>query len=1392
MKAFLNTLLAKSFALLAGTIILFAILTVAARFWLPHAHDLREHLSGRLGDFLDVQVDVGGLALTFDGLEPTLTLTDAELRDPHTGDHLLGMRALRVSLDAAASLQAGQPRISGITLVGARIEVRRDSEGRIALRGLTAVRTGDDRAAMTFFLREGRFSLADSTLYWTDGYARTPTLRFDMQRLDIINHGRHHLLRARAAPPGDTDGELLLRADLTGPPGQPEVWSGRIAADWRGSDLARLLRGRLPAKLRLATDSLHLTSWNRLQDGRLSESLNRVWLDNLVLRRTDDGRTLDLGDVSTLVRWRSEPDGWHLQLADLELFGSILRPERTNLSLRLRRPPADQPDEQPDQGEDAPISGARLIGGLGELRLQPLAEAVAFFSDALSETPDRLIERGIEGRLSRLAWRAELGANGQLPTDWRVKGQLLGLGVAGHGAIPPLRGLDLWIDAGPSNGNINLDATDTEIDLRPMLAEPTRFVRMNGSLYWRLMPAGSIHLWTRALSADTADFASVSRLSLCAHPSGASPFINLHTHLNGTSGEDHAAVMARYLPVAVMDDQLEAWLAQAVVAGHLDSGDILFRGKPEDFPFDDNEGRFLVELRLRDGILDYQPPKLPREGDSAGAGAVVGAAGETMDPGWPRLEEIDATLRFEDRALEIEVARGRLLETELLSGRVTMPNLWQPRYLSLRAHGVGPATDGMRVLAETPLARQLGGIPRAFQVTGEAGIELALEIPLQKRLPFQYAGSVTLDGTPTATLLPAGLELTAIDGTLRFDREGVRADGIRTRLDDLALGIGVATRDPGTEQARTEIGIDARTSVSQLRQRLPSPLWQLAQGAVDWRLDLTLKNTDAVKPNPPMALALRSELTGLSVAAPEPLGKRAGESRPFTLTTRLDGVWPMTLSAGYGAIGARLELAQNSDKEISLQRATIDLGVTPERLPDARGIQLGGNLERLDLGPWLDWVGSNAELLQPRTGGDAGLPVLPSRLRVEALRLGALRLRDVDASITPTNSGGWSVRFTAADGGGAVELPAPASNGAIAVRLDRLDLEPLLDAEQTEPETGATAKPPGRGSDPRRIGRIALDIGELRHGENTLGRLRLSTQPTALGVRLAELSLEGPLVTARGEGGWTLDTTDYATSAIELRLQSTDLGQLLRDMGNYSSISGAPSTAELQLSWPGGPGELSLSGMRGSVDATLGAGRLTAVEPGVGRMLGILNLGALQRRLSLDFSDVFEEGFGFDQITGQLAFGNGQARIGQLEILSSTADIRITGTTDLLDQTFEQSVRVTPKIGTGVALAGAVAGGPLVGAAVFLADKLTGGAVEQLGSYEYQVTGPWKKPVIRRVAGSQGALSVPDLFADQPKPQGGEQMGSPGAPGTAGDGGNTVRQKQPNRPTDDNPFLEGF
>jgi uncharacterized protein YhdP len=256
------------------------------------------------------------------------------------------------------------------------------------------------------------------------------------------------------------------------------------------------------------------------------------------------------------------------------------------------------------------------------------------------------------------------------------------------------------------------------------------------------------------------------------------------------------------------------------------------------------------------------------------------------------------------------------------------------------------------------------------------------------------------------------------------------------------------------------------------------------------------------------------------------------------------------------------------------------------------------------------------------------------------------------------------------------------------------------------------------------------------------------------------------LVTANGNGRWTRDATGYTETAIDIDLRSEDLGELLRQAGYYSAMTGAPSRADLALTWPGGPEQFQLERARGSLALDIAAGRLLEVEPGVGRMLGVLNLGALERRLSLDFSDVLDTGFTFDSINGRLTIGSGIARISQLDILSSTADIRVRGSTNLVDQTFDQNVRVTPKIGTGVAIAGAVAGGPLVGAAVLLADKVSGNAVSGLASYEYRVTGPWAEPDIRRVSGSNGVRSVPDLLLPEDRVDASD--GTPAAAGGRG------------------------
>jgi uncharacterized protein YhdP len=191
---------------------------------------------------------------------------------------------LQVDLDLSASLREGAPRVDGVTLVGADLEMVREADGRILVRGLHKLR-GNDPGARAFFLRRGRFSLADSKLRWIDHQAGVPSLQLGVERLDLRNRYHRHLLRIAAHPLGETRAQLTLLADLSGSPQRMGEWSGELYLRWQGKDLAPVLRGRLPAGLGIASKGFDIETWNRLDTGRPISTLARLELGGLSLSR---------------------------------------------------------------------------------------------------------------------------------------------------------------------------------------------------------------------------------------------------------------------------------------------------------------------------------------------------------------------------------------------------------------------------------------------------------------------------------------------------------------------------------------------------------------------------------------------------------------------------------------------------------------------------------------------------------------------------------------------------------------------------------------------------------------------------------------------------------------------------------------------------------------------------------------------------------------------------------------------------------------------------------------------------------------------------------------------------------------------------------------------------
>jgi uncharacterized protein YhdP len=207
-------------------------------------------------------------------------------------------------------------------------------------------------------------------------------------------------------------------------------------------------------------------------------------------------------------------------------------------------------------------------------------------------------------------------------------------------------------------------------------------------------------------------------------------------------------------------------------------------------------------------------------------------------------------------------------------------------------------------------------------------------------------------------------------------------------------------------------------------------------------------------------------------------------------------------------------------------------------------------------------------------------------------------------------------------------------------------------------------------------------------------------------------------------------------SQFEIVASSDDLKALLAYYGYQEVVEARQVQLNSQLNWAGNPAQFSLVAMQGQLDLSVGRGSLIEVEPGAaGRIFGLLSIAAIPRRLALDFSDLFGKGFDFSAITGHFTFADGIARTDDLVMRGDSALIEVAGPVNLVDQTYDQVVKVTPEVSSTLPIAGAVAGGPVglgVGTAILLVDKIAGTLFDReivnLISYQYALTGPWDSP----------------------------------------------------------------
>jgi uncharacterized protein YhdP len=382
-------------------------------------------------------------------------------------------------------------------------------------------------------------------------------------------------------------------------------------------------------------------------------------------------------------------------------------------------------------------------------------------------------------------------------------------------------------------------------------------------------------------------------------------------------------------------------------------------------------------------------------------------------------------------------------------------------------------------------------------------------------------------------------------------------------------------------------------------------------------------------------------------------------------------------------------------------------------LPEHAGLAAAANLKTLDLDQW--WPVLN----ELRGKGGAGeVSVTGLGLRVDSLIVLGRRFNDVNMRAHLEKPGIWQASGTARELAGEMRWRSE-GRGALDARLKYL----------VQPDRVMDS---GKSDDPsREMPALAVIADRYTYEGHDLGRLELAALPEVSGWRLLKLELAAPEGTMSAKGLWQFPGSAGERATLELKAATQDVGKYLARFGYPDVVAKGTADLEGALAWTGPLARIDYPSLAGNLTFKAEAGQFLKLEPGMGKLLGVLSLQSLPRRLTLDFRDIFSEGFAFDSIAGSAKIAQGIATTEGLAMAGPSASIAIAGTTDLARETQDLTVRVVPVVGDSVAIAATLALlNPIIGAGAFLAQRLLKDPLGQMLAFEYHVTGTWEDPKV--------------------------------------------------------------
>lgn len=888
---------------------------------------------------------------------------------------------------------------------------------------------------------------------------------------------------------------------------------------------------------------------------------------------------------------------------------------------------------------------------------------------------------GLSGQVHGFELRlADLGSDF---VRFDLSAELEEAGIKASAQYPGVTGFSGQIRAERSGGLIEIESRNLRLDLPAYLLEPIEFDDAIGTVIWRRNNESTIIL-SDSVRLRNADIDSRSNLQITLPADGGSPLIDFVSYWNITD----VSAATRYVPGKIMKGNLYQWLDDSLIAGRIPRGTTRLTGPLAKFPFDGGEGSFLIEAHVEDVTLKFHP-------------------------NWPAVEKVSADIIVDNMRFYSDHNTATTLGNVTVDGRVEIADMREP-VLTIDAYSTGTLETIRQFSKQSPIASLFGGQLDRFKVEGEASFDIQLRYPFTDKLDYTFStsirssnGRLEIDGFAPP--------LTELTGLVTVTRDTIQSESLRAMFLGEPVSIELIQAEDDMPQYSAIASVAGTATAEALMGELGIPLQGLLEGSTGYRAKILFPRGNTEAPVP-LHIGIETSLNDMGLDVPAPLGKTTGQPRPISV--HIEFPEPNRIDS-FGSTDEGISWMMSFRKEEEqwdFDRGVVAFGGAAANAPETRGLHIVGETPEIRLNDWLETA--------PRGSGstDAGSLIRSIDLTVDDIYAVGQHLSRHRVKLE-RGAQEWFVELDGPQAVGSLVVPYDfAGDRPLIVDMEKLIL-PGSDVDESEDRNL---------TDPRNLPPISIKVAELALGQRHLGSFEADFARTDSGLESTNMMARDESFELSGTGRWVIEPGDDAgqRSYLTAKLVSTDIEKTTQRLNYQPGIVGKDMEVDFDVSWPGGPREDAIAHVDGEIGIRFGSGQLDDVDPGAGRVFGLMSIVALPRRLSLDFRDVFAKGFGFDEITGNFRIVGGETFTCDLTLKGPAADIGIVGQAGLLSRNYKQAAIVNASVGDTLPIVGAVVAGPQVAAALLIFSQIFKKPLQGVGQIYYSIDGSFDEPAI--------------------------------------------------------------